>query len=69
MGVIARLWDPAVMDRLVALYAALAERYDGDPNVEGVVLGETSPGFNASPSGYSRATLATQLKRQVTAVR
>lgn len=69
MGVIARLWDPTVMDRVIALYAALAARYDGHPNVEGVVLGETSPGFNASPSGYSRSTLAVQLKRQIAAVR
>lgn len=69
MGVIARLWDPTVMERVIALYAALAARYDGHPNVEGVVLGETSPGFNASPSGYSRGTLAAQLKRQITAVR
>lgn len=69
MGVVARLWDPEVMDRVIALYAALAARYDGHPYVEGVVLGETSPGFNASPAGYTRSTLATQLKRQMTAVR
>lgn len=69
MGVIARVWDPTVMDRILALYAALGARFDAEPDVEGVVLGETSPGFNASPSGYSRGTLAAQLKRQVSAVR
>jgi hypothetical protein len=51
---IARLWDPAVMDRLVALSTAYAARYDGNPYFEMVSIGESAvppfPSFSAG--GY-----------------
>jgi hypothetical protein len=71
-GVVARIWDAAVMDRLIALYQALGARYDSDPYVEGVSTSETAIGFSAqypSPSTYSNAALITQLERLVAAAR
>jgi hypothetical protein len=68
-GVVARLWEPVVMDRLLALYAELGRRYDSHPNVEGVVVAETSPGFNSKPEGYTKAIWAAALNRQIKQVR
>jgi hypothetical protein len=71
-GVVARIWEPAVMDRLIALDAALAARYDGDPYVEGIGTSETAIGFNSTypaPSSYTPAAVLTQFKRHVTAAR
>ena len=68
-GVIAKLWEPSVMDRMLALYEELGKRFDSDPNVEGVVLGESSPGFNAKMEGYTKAIWAQALNRQIKDVR
>jgi hypothetical protein len=57
---IARLWDPVVMDRLIALSKAYAARYDSDPHFEMVSLGESAVG--AYPS-LSSSDLYLQLKR------
>lgn len=56
---ISRTWDPAVMDRLIALSQAYARRYDEHPNFEMLSLGESTvgaPSFDAT--GYYK-----QLKR------
>jgi hypothetical protein len=71
-GVVARIWEAPVMDRLIALYAALAAKYDGNPLIEGISTGETAIGFSSSypaPSTYSNAALLTQFERHVVAAR
>ncbi len=57
---IARLWDPVVMDRMIALSKAYAARYDNDPYFEMLSLGESAVG--AYPS-LSLSALYEQLKR------
>lgn len=72
MGVVAQLWEPAVMDRLIALFAALGARFDGEVHVEAIMAEETTPAVSPgppAPASYTRATLATQLKRLATAAR
>ncbi len=62
---IARLWDSAVMDRLVALSKAYAARYDGNPYFEMLSIGESAvPPF---PSA-ALAQLYAQLRRFYTEV-
>lgn len=70
-GYAARIWNKSVMDRLIALNQALAKRFDKEPYFEGITIGETTPGFGSQtwPSDYSRAELAKQLKRLMTAAR
>ncbi|MCZ8129688.1 MAG: hypothetical protein O9284_00085 [Steroidobacteraceae bacterium] len=71
-GVVARIWEKPVMDRLIALYEALGKRYDGEVYVEGITTEETSIGFSpggSAPSSYNRPALAAQLKRLVTGAR
>lgn len=61
----AKLWTAPVMDRLIALYQALAARYDTNPYFEGIATAETSIG-TTSPDWSSTAWL-TQAKRLVVA--
>ncbi len=70
-GVVARVWEAPVMDRLIALYKALADRYDGNPYVEGISGSETSIGFDSTnrPSTFSPGAYLTQLKRYISAAR
>jgi hypothetical protein len=71
-GVVARIWEGPVMDRLIALYAALAAKYDGNPSVEGISMSETSIGFSTAypaPATFSNGALLTQFKRHVIASR
>jgi hypothetical protein len=71
-GTVARIWEQPVMDRLIALYQALAARYDGDPYVEGISTEETSIGFNTkapAPNTYSAGALLTQFSRLATSAR
>jgi len=35
-------WHPKVASRFAALYAALGQRFDGEANIEGISVGETS---------------------------
>jgi hypothetical protein len=73
-GSVVRLWETAVMDRLVSVHRALAQRYDSDPLFEGVFTEETtlslppvdSPDF---PPGYSDDLLAAQYVRFMKAVK
>ncbi len=68
-GYVARLWEAPVMDRLIALYRALAERYDDDSYVEGIASEETTLSLGSDPrlwpSGYSSAALLNQYERLV----
>ena len=71
-GLVARIWEAPVMDRLIALIQALAQRYDSNPYVEGISTSETAIGFSSeylAPSTFSTAALLTQLQRYVTASR
>lgn len=71
-GTIARVWEPAVMDRLIALHKALGDRYDSDPYFEGVSTEETSIGFSSQvppPGSFSNAALLTQFERLGTGLR
>jgi hypothetical protein len=69
-GYVARLWDPAVMDREIALFRALGARFDGEPYVEGIAGGETAPALGKNrPDGFSNDALAAQLARWIDATR
>lgn len=71
-GVVARIWDAPVMDRYIALIQALAQRYDSNPNVEGISTSETAIGFSdkyRAPASYSPPALLIQLERYVAAAR
>src|SRR5690606_35466051 len=61
---LARIWDPAVTDRLIALYQALAEEFDKDPYFEGVMLiRETATNGEVFDNSYSQQAYVKQLKR------
>lgn len=63
-GAVAKVWRPEVMDQYIAMLKAVADRYDGDPDLEMVLGGESTPSLIAPlPSDYSRSALAIQLKR------
>ncbi len=69
-GTIARIWDPVVMDRLILLYRELGRRFNSEPYVEAIASQESSPGFrNNEPADYTRAKLATQLNRLISAAK
>ncbi len=57
-GWMARRWDPAVQERLHALFRALGEEFDG--RIEGINLAETSAVFGETgalfPAGFSFET-------------
>ncbi len=59
-GSVARLWDPAVVERLNLLIRALGARYDSDPNVAGLVIGDESAlGIDFTKAeGYSHQAYA-----------
>jgi hypothetical protein len=69
-GFAARLWEPAVMDRLIALYKRIAWRYESDAYFVGIASEETTLGLDQPfPSGYSHEALTRQYIRLVKAVR
>jgi hypothetical protein len=69
-GYVARLWEPAVMNRLIALYTAIGRRYDGDVRFEGLATEETTLSLlSPYPSGYSHTKLGYQYKRLTAAAR
>lgn len=71
-GVVARIWEAPVMDRLILLYKALGARYDADPYVEGTSTSETAITFSSTypaPSSYTQTAVLTQFKRLLTGIR
>lgn len=66
-GYIARLWEASVMDRLIALYRAMAERYDTKPYFEAIVFTETATSGVAD--GYTATAWIAQLKRAIIAMK
>ena len=65
-GYIAQMWEPAVMDRLIALYRALAVRYDSKSHFEGIVFTETAT--SGVQGGYSATAWIAQLSRAAAAM-
>lgn len=57
-----KLWLQSVMDRQIALQAALAKEFDNDPWIEMVSFEETAL-FDVLPPGYTQAAMATQYRR------
>lgn len=53
----AKMWQPAVMDRLIALSHAFAARYDAHPRFEQFSLGETALGVPGLPTEDWRTQL------------
>jgi hypothetical protein len=61
---IVAVWEPAVMDRFIALTEAVAAEMDDKEYFEIVTWAETSPSLQGeTPPNYSKAGYATQLKR------
>lgn len=58
-----RVWQPAVMDRYIALVRALAARYNKHPNFEMLQAEETSVSVPAGRDGYTLIAYGAQLKR------
>ena len=67
-GVIANIWLAAIMDREIALSAALASAYDSEPLFEGIRFEEITPSYTGG-TGYSNAAMIAQWKRLATAAR
>jgi hypothetical protein len=66
-GYIVRYWDPKVMDRLIALYQALGERFDREPYFEGIIFTETATS-QAKDTSYNPKVFIDQLKRGLKAI-
>ncbi len=69
-GWVARRWDPAVRTRYVRLIEALAREFDGE--IEGLVLPETSVGFDDPdrvPAGFTPDAYAAALRATLTDAR
>jgi len=64
-GTTSRIWTPYVQDRLIALYEAMAEKWDDDPYFEGVYLiRETAKnGVIRGDSEFSKAAHLRGLRR------
>lgn len=65
-GYAARLWEGAVMDRLIALYKHIGWKYDSNPYFEGIASEETTLALpQPYPSGYTNAKLEGQYVRLI----
>jgi hypothetical protein len=63
LSVFARFWEPEVMDRLIALSQAYAQRYDQNPLIE-MFWGNGETSVAAPPgTGFTEAAYNTQLER------
>lgn len=66
-GVIANLWLAPVMDRLIALDAAIGAWGANKPFFEGYSTFESDTGFTTTPAGYTAAGYMAQLQRRLDA--
>ena len=67
-GSVARLWDPAVMERMNLLIAKLGKRFDEDPHFEGINFPESSLDIDkAKAPGYSEQALIDGMKSRIDA--
>lgn len=63
-GSTARIWDPVIADRFIALYAALGKRYDQDLTISGVTIGSGESALAVSKkTGYTVEAHLAQLVR------
>ena len=69
VGGSSRIWQQATRDRLLALCAAYAARYNSNPYLEMIGGGETSLAIDVGTAGYNGAALTTQLQRFLTTAR
>ena len=67
VGYIAKMWEAPVMDRLLALYGALAARFDTAPYFEAIVFSETAT--SKVGDTYSPSAWVSQLKRAISTIR
>jgi hypothetical protein len=68
-GGIARFWREDVMSAEIAFLSDICERYDDHPAFQGIMTGESAPGFGGTdgvdpPADYSREALFEQLQRE-----
>lgn len=69
-GYAARLWEPEVMNRLIALYKRIAWRYESDRHFIGIATEETTLSLGQPyPWSYSHDALTRQYIRMVDQVR
>lgn len=67
-GLVANLWLTPIMDRVIALDAAIGAWAKDKPFFEGVISIETDTGFTSTPPGYTPAIYMGQLQRRLDAV-
>lgn len=72
-GVAASIWKEPIMDRLIALNVALAEKFDKEPLFEGMRFEEITPGMTPGDSGvpadYTVPDMIRQWNRLATAAK
>lgn len=69
-GWAARLWEPEVMERLIALYRAIGSRFDADEHFEGFFTEESTLSLPYPyPASYSHEALARQYQRFIDQVK
>jgi hypothetical protein len=64
VGYTVQLHQQACMDRLIALFQALAQRYNSDPNIEQIIITEPSVPY----ASYDSNAFLTQFQRLVAAI-
>lgn len=65
-GVLARIWEAPIADRLIAAFRAVFAAFDGDTAFDGMSTDETAITWSTqypAPSGYSNAALLSQFQR------
>jgi len=65
---IAKYWLPEVMDRIIALWQAIAAEFDTDPYLEGVNTDSTATGSAKNSPDFNWPDNVVQLKRQYDAM-
>lgn len=68
-GIIARVWQQATMDRIIAQVGFFADLYKDDPYVECMQMDETSISVASGTDGFSHAAAAAQYKRFLQQIR
>jgi len=69
LQMIAKLWDPAVMNRYIALTRAYGARYDSNPNFEMWATSETAIGAPTGDGGFNYDAYVKQLQAWMPAAR
>lgn len=65
LQMIAKLWDPVVMNRYIALTKVYGARYDANPNFEMWATSETAIGVPSGDAGFSEEAYVEQLERWI----